>query len=149
MPDFEIHCYNIFLCRRGGVLIGTKRHFCPQISILPPLEMLWLRCGETRSSFIMGICYSPQNNDPSLIFDFNEALSSNSSLYPRAKFLLVGEFSYPCIYWNNLSSLCNSNECTFFIETCFNRNVPQVVLEATRITSHSSNILNLFFAIVS
>lgn len=149
MPDFDIYRYVRSLSRGGGVLIGTKRLLsCTQISILTPLEILWLQCVETYSAFIIGIYYRPPNSGSSFMFHFNEALSTISGQYPKAKIRNVGYFYYPGIDWNNLTSLRISNECAGFIDTWLKFNLSQLVLESIRIMSHMYNVIVLILITV-
>lgn len=56
----------------------------------------------------------------------------------------LGTFNFPSINWRDgTTSLTNQSEASDFIEVCLNYNLTQLVLEPTRISETSANILDL------
>lgn len=143
ISDFTLHRYDRLSSRGGGVLIAIKstiRHF--RINSDSPFEALFVACESSHGLIILGVCYRPPKSDQSFNIIFNDTMDSLHKTYPRAKFIICGDFNYPTIDWSNLNSP-NSSECSKFLDCLHNYQLTQVITQATRETSHSSNILDL------
>lgn len=66
------------------------------------------------------------------------------SRYPNADLLLFGDFNLPDIDWHNtVPSLVSQTESRDFLDVCLNFNLTQLILEPTRVTQDTANILDL------
>lgn len=126
------------------MLIGAKRSLsCTKIPILTPLEMLWVRCNIAHSSLLIGVCYRPHNSNSSFLSHFSSALNSVVSRFPNSNILLLGNFNYPGINWNNLTSTLNSSESSDCISTCLNlSNAPSSNPQYPPVLKYSSPFSN-------
>lgn len=131
--------------RGGGVLIATNRNLhCSLVNLPSPLEMVWLRCTATHPHILIGVCYRPPNSDSSFTPLFHEGLNTLLNKYPNSPVLLFGDFNFPSIDWSDpASSLSNSSSASDFLNTCITFGLTQLVTDPTRITDHSSNVLDL------
>lgn len=132
-------------CRGGGVLIATNRNLrCSPVQILSPLEMIWLSCNATHPRVLIGVCYRAPNSDSSFSPILHDALSTLKAKYPNSPILLFGDFNFPSADWSDPHSMLskNSADCDF-VNVGLTIGLSQLVTQATRITDHSSNILDL------
>lgn len=132
--------------RGGGVLIAAKRNlFCSTINVPTALEILWVNIKAFNSPLLVGVCYRPPHSDPSFPSILNDTMNVVTHMFPRSKVFLFGDFNYPGVDWHQLTVVSSNNkqECSDFLEMCFNHNLTQVVTEPTRLTDHTSNILDL------
>lgn len=93
---------------------------------------------------MLGVCYRPPRTDPDFPRKLNEILSQLTNKHPNARVLLYGDFNFPSINWlNQVSPTSGNTEAREFVDVCLNFNLIQQVTEPTRVTSESSNILDL------
>lgn len=106
-----------------------------------PLEIVWVRfkCRECES--VIGVCYKPPDSSCTFLADLRSSLSHITATLPKATLLLLGDFNFPDIDWNTLSSASGMSKA--FIELCLDFNLNQLINQPTRITETTSNILDL------
>ena len=65
--------------------------------------------------------------------------------FPKCPLFLFGDFNLPCIIWSTdpPSLAANSIECSSFLNVCLDFNLKQLVLQPTRCSPHSANVLDL------
>lgn len=145
LPNFNIFRHDRKNARGGGVLIATKKELsCSLISTPSQLESLWVMCRAPPEAIILGVCYRPPRTDPDFARELNEILSQITNKHPNAHIHLYGDFNFPSINWLNEASPTSGNtEAREFVNVCLNFNLIQKITEPTRITSESSNILDL------
>lgn len=145
LPHFNTFRHDRKNARGGGVLIATsKKLSCSVINIASQLEILWVMCRAPPETVILGVCYRPPRTDPNFARELNEMLSTLTNKHPTAHILLYGDFHFPNIDWLNQAQLITGNtEAREFVDVCLNFNLTQLVSEPTRVTSESSNILDL------
>lgn len=145
MPNFNVFRHDRKNARGGGVLIATKKELsCSLINTSSPLESLWVICRAPPEAIILCVCYRPPRTDPDFARKLNEILSQLSNKHPNAHILLYGDFNFPTINWLNQTSPTSGNtEAREFVDVCLNFNLIQQVTKPTRVTSESSNILDL------
>ena len=147
--DVSIPNYNLFRLDRdrhgGGVLIYCHTNF--SMSVLPKLnsrtyESLWVKIKQKKQKpFYISVTYrSPSVPDP---INYTKGLfqylkSSIRSLPPGSEFFCVGDFNIDMSSANALTSLAKD-----FSRSC---NLTQLIHSPTRITEHSSTIIDLIFS---
>lgn len=146
LPDFDIFRKDRDNNQRGGgVLVATKRDLrCVRINITSPLEIVWLCCHASHPRILIGVCYRAPSTDTSFARLFHENLNQLRTTHPNSPILLFGDFNFPSINWSDTASMSSKNTPPGeFINTCLTFGLSQLVTQPTRVTDHSSNILDL------
>lgn len=143
LHDFTIFRFYRLSGRSSRVLIEAKCSLCCSLVTIPTLlEMLWLRCRNAYSSFIIPFIYRPPNSDSLFIYHLNAAVNDVHSKLPNSCIIIFDDFNYPRDNWLNLPTANISSECSVFLSTCLNFNLTHVLLQPTSTTKHSANILD-------
>lgn len=108
------------------------------------LEIIWLICRASPQTVLLGVCYRPPHNIPNFSHKLNNILSEISEKHLNAEILLFGDFNFPQINWTNNTALIVGNDAAKeFVNVCLNFSLTQLVLEPTRVTEDTSNVLDL------
>lgn len=131
--------------RGGGVAILVKNHILttplPDVS---GAEALWCKIKLNRSSIYVGTMYRPPNSSIDSLHKLTEYMQHH--FRPSDKIILTGDFNLTGIAW--AATNCESSENVLgqaLLDTAFNFNLKQVILEPTRVTPHTQSILDLTF----
>lgn len=143
--------FNIYRCDRGarcggGVLIAVSDTVLSfPIHITNALELVLVEIQTCSKKLILGVCYRPPSCSPTFADDLHDVIHMITLRYPNSPFLLLGDFNFPNMVWSNVRSYCHSfsSEGDRFLNLCNDFNLSQLVMQATRITSTTSNILDL------
>lgn len=141
--NYTLHRCDRLTKRGGGVLIAIRNHIsASQVNVPGNLEMVWLQLHSQCSDILIGVCYRAPDHHASFISELHDSLSSIfNTLKPNASVILFGDFNFPNIDWNSLSSGHQfDNE---FIDLALTFNLSQMITKPTRVSHHSSNILDL------
>ena len=116
---------------RGGGVILYIRHGIPfvQLESNPNVESIWCKIG---SIVKLGLYYCAPNNT----IDYIEALCNEISQHAVGKVVIMGDFNFPDINWEDYSS---SQYSVRFRDTCLDSFLHQMIHENTR----GNNILDL------
>lgn len=154
IADYEIleceRVFKFFRCDRisrsgGGVLIAVRDGLsCCVINIATHLEIVCTRVTLGYRDFIFCVCYRPPSSPLTFNSDLHDVINELIVRFPSCPLFLLGDFNFPTINWHDSppSSDCSS-ECSLFINLCLDFNFKQLVLQPTRSTRHSANILDL------
>ena len=145
LPNFDVFRNDRKGARGGGVLIATSKLLsCSVVDITTDLEILWLLIRSTPLTLLLGVCYRPPQSSPDFPQKFNNILNHLILKHPNARVLIFGDFNYPDIDWQDQAALSGTSaEAKEFVNICLNFNLTQLVLEPTRVTNSSANILDL------
>ena len=132
----------------GGVLIAVKPYLNPiSVSIDTNSEVCFINCSVSNTNLMLGVVYRP----PSLPRTMNQQLFNiiRNTLWTSNRFCIMGDFNFPSIDWNTLSS--NILEESRFLDVLNELNVSQNVYEPTRenaildlcLTSNDDSITDL------
>lgn len=143
--------FSFFRCDRGsrsggGVLIAVSEEFMSfKIPIVCSLELVCVRIRISHKDVIVCACYRPPNAPSGFSNDFHGVLSDLHVRFPATPILILGDFNFPDISWNNshLSPGSGSSESACFLNTCAQFNLTQLVMCPTRITHSSASTLDL------
>ena len=128
--------------RGGGVILYIKYGIpFTQLESDQTVESIWCKIS---SKFKIGLYYCAPNNTS----DYIEAMCNEISQNAAGKVVIMGDFNFPNINWNNYTC-CRYSEK--FRDTCLDYFLHQMVLEKTRVnstldlvlTSHENLISNL------
>lgn len=127
--------------RGGGVLVFIKTSLNSSLLMTHPCqEILCIRITLSTSTCIVIACYRPPDSDSSFIADFYSVLLVLNTRFPKANYILCGDFNFPDIDWGNLST--SSRQAKDFLDVVMTFNLTQAVNFPTR----GSNTLDLVFA---
>lgn len=102
--------------------------------------MLWTCWAAYCAPVLIEVCYRAPVNDATVVSNPNDYLVQLKRKYRNAKLILVGDFNFPGITWS--SGVANPSERDF-VDMCLNFNLTQVVKNPTRVSNHSSTVLDL------
>lgn len=122
---------------------------CSVVDISSVLEILWLVVQATPHKILLGVCYRPPHAGYDFCLELSTVIHNLLVVHPKADILLFGNFNFPQIDWNDLTSVALSGqaEARKFADLCLNINLTQLVTEPTRVTQECSSILDLILAI--
>jgi len=135
----------------GGVLIAIRKNLkaisCEFLTC--DLEMIWIKILSTSNEPIyLGCCYRPPGPDGDFSVKLQDCLSKIFSKHPNIppKIILVGDFNFPNILWNEISVFPSPISGGNFIETldCFS--LEQEIHESTRYSQNTANTLDLLIS---
>lgn len=143
--------YNFYRCDRGdrsggGVLIAVSNEFVSfNINVASELELVCVCIRMCHKDFILYACYRPPNSPSGFSDKFHDVLNKMRVRFPAAVFFILGDFNLPDISWcvPQPSVSTGSSECVSFVNVCSDFNLIQLVKCPTRVTTTSSNILDL------
>lgn len=155
VKNSEIFCcekrFNIYRCDRGdrtggGVLIAVAAHiesFC--LRLTSDLEILFICLCLNHQKLVLGVCYRAPSCNNSFVNNLHDAINSILVRFPSVPIVLLGDFNYPNIVWNDLHTHCHpfSTDAAEFINLCNDFSFTQLVSLPTRSTPTASNILDL------
>lgn len=153
--DFEIlHCeagYKIYRSDRtgsrgGGVLIAVRDTFISSaIMVDTNLEFVSACVFTGHRKFIFSVCYKPPQSSTAFCQELHDVLNKLTVRFPKCPLFLFGDFNLPSIIWSTdpPSLVENSIECSSFLNVCLDFNLKQLVLQPTRCSPHSANVLDL------
>lgn len=131
--------------RGGGVAILVKNHILatplPDVS---GAEALWCKIKLSHSPLYVGTMYRPPNSSIDCLNKMSDYMQHY--FHPTDKIILTGDFNLTGIAWE--ATNCESSNNAFrqvLLDTAFIFNLKQVILEPTRVTPLSQNILDLTF----
>lgn len=137
--QFDVYRCDSISKRGGGVLIAIKKSvssFC--VRVCPDLETVFVCITSAFRQTIIGACYRAPSRDSDYCDNLHSVLLNIQGLYPKAQFLIFGDFNFPDIDWVNYTT-SGSNDAKKFLDNCLNFNLIQVVNQPTR----GDNILDL------
>lgn len=126
-------------CRRGGcVLLGIKKSI-PSflVNTNSDIEIVWVACKIFSINILVGCCYRPPDSNSSFNDQLRISLEKACEVFPSNITYLFGDFNFPSVDWDRLSSSCNMS--TEFINLTLDYNLSRTVSQPTR----GSNILDL------
>lgn len=89
------------------------------------------------SKTLLAVCYRPPGFDCSFVNKLHTALNEITIRFPKANLLLFGDFNFPEINWQLLTS--TSRDSKHFLDVCMLFNLSQMIDKPTR----DDNILDL------
>lgn len=143
---FTVHRCDRSERRGGGVLIAVNECFqCTLLKIPCRLEIVWCYVTICFQKIVFGICYRPPNSNGSFCEELHDCLSHISALTPGIPVFLLGDFNFPSIQWSHPCPFAEpaSAETSYFLTTCLDYNLSQLVRIPTRVTPSTSHLLDL------
>lgn len=109
-----------------GVLATVKNTLLSPVIYFPScLDIFWPCISTQHLTTIFGICYKPPDVSNSILSELRSSLTYITCQFPRAALVLLGDFNYPDIYWDSLSSTNCSSSC--FVKLCLHFNITQLI----------------------
>jgi len=137
----------------GGVciLLNNKTVVGTQVnipSIFSHLELVAADISTSLTKVRLFIGYRPPSSDKdSTAVAYAKDMCSCISNLSRSNYttLVCGDFNFPSIQWNdNSANNCDNESCSgLFYNFCVTNSLHQLVQDATRLTSSTSNVLDL------
>lgn len=134
----------------GGVLVFTKSNIPSyQLPNNCAHEILCVHFSVPSRTYVLISCYRPPDSDSSFTNELHSVLLDITFKFPRASYILCGDFNFPEINWVNLTA--SSRQSKDFLDLALNFNLTQTVNFPTRgtntldlvLTSHPENIESL------
>lgn len=101
------------------------------------LELCCVCLSSQFSKTLLAVCYRPPGFDCSFVNKLHTALNEITIRFPKANLLLFGDFNFPEINWQLLTS--TSRDSKHFLDVCMLFNLSQMIDKPTR----DDNILDL------
>lgn len=105
-----------------------------------PLEIVWAACFSASSKILIGACYRPPDAGPSFSDELRQSMAAAVQSYQCENVYLLGDFNFPDVDWQSLSS--TSRASAEFINLTLDFNLFQTVDAPTR----GSNTLDLILS---
>jgi hypothetical protein len=148
-PDF--HVYRNDRDCHGGTLIAIRKVYnaIRRTDLESDCEIIWTEVfTSNKQSTLIGSFYRPPSSPPSIMDSLEESLSKAFRAASNQLLILGGDFNLPGIDWNTntvIPSSSNSACCHRLLDIMNNFHLTQTVLEPTRRTTTTNNILDLIF----
>lgn len=97
--------------KRGGGVLLAIRNSLPSfiIDTNSSLEIVWVAVMINTTKLLLGACYRPPDASSSFVADLRNSLTTAVHLCPTHSVYLFGDFNFPLINWDNLSSTCRTS----------------------------------------
>lgn len=140
--DFVLYRHDRIERRGGGVLIAVRRCAVSDfVQTNSPLDICWVSVDVGHGRVVIGVCYRPPGCDGDFVRHLHDNLYYMCQRFPKSRIILLGDFNYPNIDWENWSA--SSSEAKDFLELLLDFGFCQIVNEPTRVSGLSCNILDL------
>lgn len=124
--------------RGGGVLLAVKKTLTSYlINSNSALEIVWVVIAVNSIKILTGVCYRPPDSCSTFVSELQDSIIKATQLSNTNTIYLLGDFNFPLIDWNHLSSSCRISEK--FISLTLDFNLTQVITQPTR----GPNVLDL------
>lgn len=130
----------------GGVLLAVNESIdCFSVPINTNLELIWCCLTLSFKKILLGVCYRSPSSDSSFCDDLYDCLNQITTRFHGAEIMLLGDFNFPTIVWSHINpfSYPASAEADRFISICSDFGITQIVSRPTRVTPHTSSLLDL------
>lgn len=95
--------------RGGGVLLGIRKSLTPfLVNSKSSLKIVWVSVIINTTKLLIGVCYRPPDASAAFISALRSSLATAVHLCPAHSVYLFGDFNFPLINWDNLSSTCRT-----------------------------------------
>lgn len=116
------------------------------IHLTNDLELVLVEVQTCSKKLILGVCYRSPSCSPALAEELHDVTHMITVRYPNSSFILLGDFNFPNIVWSDMHSWFHPlffSESDRYFNLCNDSNLSQLVMQASRITSTTSNVLDL------